>query len=203
LEEVEIAQRGILTDRTTPNGSPVYYINTTLTNPNILNDDGFWTPINIFIADGFSFIVEWLPENIVDFMGYVIRINSGTDVEFSVRLTDPTEAEDRLRKDLLVRIPGDPNAVRIKLSPDHIPVNGELWQYGVSGNSSHISYWFNCTEGSTVATVENAAIFFVGDNSTLEIGNEVYPFYVSITLAVAIVCNISMCFQHCRYLLCI
>ena len=189
MEDVNIAENGIVNDTITPKGRLVYYINRTLTNPESLNSNPFWLPVNAFFPSGFSFVVEWLPVNILDFKGYLIRINGGTEFEFSVRLDDPVEATDTFTKDLLLRIPGFLNAVRIPLSSDDIPDTNELWQYGLSRNESHVSFWFNCNESSVVAIRSGErAEFLISDNSTLEIGNAngVYPFYVSTNFCIVI-----------------
>ena len=192
--DIRIADNGVLTDRVTPTGRIIYYVNRTLTNPENLKDNTFWGPIDALIGSGFSFVVEWLPVNIIDFMGYVVRINGGTNLEFSVRLTDPTEATDAVMKVLVLRIPGSSTPVRIRLTPNDIPDTNELWQYGLSANRSHVSFWFNCSQSSVVAdrSVQQAA-FFILDNSTLEIGNPngIYPFYVSLY------CYICQTLNHC------
>jgi len=187
LEDVNIAENAIANNTITPEGRLVYYINRTLTNPESLFNNPFWLPVNTFFPTGFSFVVEWLPVNILDFLGYLIRINSGTEFEFSVRLIDPAEASDTLTKILVLRIPGFSNPVRIPLSSDDIPDTNELWQYGLSRNESHVSFWFKCTE-SSVVTISSGkrGEFLIFDNSTLEIGNAngIHPFYVSTNFSI-------------------
>jgi len=172
LEELSIQDHGFLTNRTTPDGRPIYLVNQTITGPaSSVN----WTPISALIDRGFGFIFEWLPFFSDPFTGQIIApmtlytINKGMDNEFSIRIEDsPESSTNMLRQRMIVNIPRSSDNVQFSLFGDVLDNSGALWQYGVTYGERIYRFHFNCMR--QLASSEGSPGFFIND-SMIELGD--------------------------------